>query len=143
MLFRSGQGVKSTPGSIGYVEWSFVTQNKLNAAQIDNGAGPVELTAATASKAVEGVKPKAEGGQDLALDLKATYTTKEAGTYPLLLATYEIVCGKGYDADTAKAVKSFLTSAANEGQANVGSKGYVPLSGAFKDKVNAAISAIS
>ncbi|MUL47656.1 phosphate ABC transporter substrate-binding protein PstS [Mycobacterium sp. CBMA293] len=138
-----GQGVKSTPGSIGYVEWSFVTQNKLNAAQIDTGAGAVELTAATASKAVAGAKPKTEGSQDLALDLTATYTSKDPGTYPLMLATYEIVCGKGYDADTAKGVKSFLTSAANEGQTGLDAKGYVPLSGAFKDKVTASINAIS
>ena len=44
-----------------------------------------------------------------------------------MLATYDIVCSKGYDADTSAAVKSFLTSAANEGQANLAEQGYVPL----------------
>ena len=56
---------------------------------------------------------------DLALDLNALYATKEAGAYPLMLATYEIVCSKGYDADTAAAVKSFLTVSANQGQAKL------------------------
>ena len=49
------------------------------------------------------------------LDLNALYATKEAGAYPLMLATYEIVCSKGYDADTAAAVKSFLTVSADRG----------------------------
>ena len=85
-------------------------------AQIDNGGGAVELTDETAEKAVDAAKFAAEGN-DLALDLDSLYATKEAGAYPLMLATYEIVCSKGYDADTAAAVKSFLTVSANEGQA--------------------------
>ena len=36
--------VKSAPGGITYVEWSYAKDNKLGIAQIDNGGGPVELT---------------------------------------------------------------------------------------------------
>lgn len=137
------QGVATTSGSIGYVEKSFADQNKLKAAAIDNGSGAVKLTTESASKSIESVKFKTEGSQDLALDLKATYASKEAGAYPLILATYEIVCSKGYDADTATGVKSFLTSAVNEGQSGLAELGYVPLPDAFKQKVAASIGAIS
>ena len=110
------QAVQATPGSIGYVEKGFAEQAGVPFAQIDSGAGAVELTDETAGKAIDAAKFTAEGN-DLALDLNSLYGTKEAGAYPLVLATYEIVCSKGYDADTAAAVKSFLTVAANEGQA--------------------------
>ncbi|MDT5101104.1 MAG: phosphate transport system substrate-binding protein, partial [Mycobacterium sp.] len=84
------QAIQATPGSIGYVEKGFAQQAGLKMAAIDNGGGPVELTDETTQKAVDTAKFKAEG-MDLALDLNALYATKEAGVYPLMLATYEIV----------------------------------------------------
>ena len=60
-----------------------------------------------------------------------------------MLATYEIVCSKGYDADTAAAVKSFLTVSANEGQANLSAAGYVPLPDAFKERLLKSVDAIA
>ena len=59
-----------------------------------------------------------------------------------LLATDEIVCSNGYDADTAAAVKSFLTVAANDGQAGLSDAGYVPLPDAFKERLLTSIDAI-
>ncbi len=49
---------------------------------------------------------------------------------------------EGYDADTSAAVKSFLTSAANEGQDNLAAQGYVPLPDSMKEKLNASVAAI-
>ncbi|NKS70312.1 hypothetical protein GS584_16415 [Rhodococcus hoagii] len=83
------------------------------------------------------------GHRDLTLDLKSIYGTQEAGAYPLVLATYEIVCSKGYDEATGNAVKSFLTSAANEGQQTLADQGYVPLPESFRAKINESISAIA
>ncbi|MGW0173097.1 phosphate ABC transporter substrate-binding protein PstS [Rhodococcus sp. NPDC003322] len=136
------QAVAGAPGSITYVEKSFADQNKLSVAKIDSGAGAVELTEATAGKAIEGAKFKTEGVGDLTLDLNSIFGTSEAGAYPIVLATYSIVCSKGYDADTSAAVKSFLTSAANEGQAGLSEQGYVTLPGTVQDKLNASIAAI-
>ncbi len=59
-----------------------------------------------------------------------------------MLATYEIVCSKGYDADTSAAVKSFLTVSANDGQAGLPAAGYVPLPDAFKQRLLTAVNAI-
>jgi phosphate transport system substrate-binding protein len=136
------QAIQATPGSIGYVEKGFAQQAGLKMAAIDSGGGPVELTDETTQKAVDTAKFKAEG-MDLVLDLNALYGTKEAGVYPLMLATYEIVCSKGYDPDTAAAVKSFLTVAANQGQANLSAAGYVPLPDAFKERLLKSVDAIA
>ncbi|OBK74533.1 phosphate ABC transporter substrate-binding protein PstS [Mycobacterium sp. 1274761.0] len=136
------QAIQATPGAIGYVEKGFAQQGGLKVAQIDSGGGAVELTDESAQKAVDSAKFKSEG-QDLVLDLNALYATKEAGVYPLMLATYEIVCSKGYDPDTAAAVKSFLTVAANQGQANLSGAGYVPLPSAFKERLLKSVDAIA
>ena len=135
------QAVQATPGSIGYVEKGFAEQAGVPFAQIDSGAGAVELTDETAGAAIDAAKFAAEGN-DLTLDLNSIYGTKEAGAYPLVLATYEIVCTKGYDAETAEAVKSFLTVASNEGQANLSAAGYIPLPDAFKERLTTSIEAI-
>jgi phosphate transport system substrate-binding protein len=136
------QAIQATPGGIGYVEKGFAQQAQLPYAQIDSGAGAVELTDETTQKAVDTAKFKAEGN-DLPLDLDALYASKEAGSYPLMLATYEIVCSKGYDPDTAAAVKSFLTVSANQGQANLSAAGYVPLPDAFKERLLKSVEAIA
>ena len=129
-------------GAIGYVEKSPAAAAGLPFAQIDNGSGAVELTDDNAKKAIAAAK-FAKDGNDLALDLKSLYSTKEAGAYPLVLATYEIVCSKGYDADTAAAVKSFLKVAANQGQANLSKAGYIPLPDAFKARLLQSVDAIA
>ena len=135
------QAVQATPGSIGYVEKGFAAQAGLPMAQIDTGSGAVALTDDTAKKAIDSAK-FAGDGKDLVLDLNSIYATKEAGAYPLVLATYSIVCSKGYPADTAAAVKSFLTVAANNGQDGLPAAGYVPLPDAFKQRLLASVSAI-
>jgi phosphate transport system substrate-binding protein len=135
------QAVQATPGAIGYVEKGFADQSGVSYAQIDNGGGPVELTDESAAKAIDAAKFAAEGN-DLALDLNSIYGTKAADAYPLVLATYEIVCSKGYDAETAAAVKSFLTVAANDGQGGLSAAGYVPLPEQFKERLLTSIEAI-
>ncbi|MDH6280709.1 phosphate transport system substrate-binding protein [Rhodococcus sp. LBL1] len=136
------QAVATAPNSITYVEKSFADQQKLSVAQIDNGSGPVKLSQDSASKAISNATFKGSGTGDLTLDLQSIYGSKEPGAYPLVLATYEIVCSKGYDAATSAAVKSFLTSAANEGQQSLAAQGYVPLPESFRAKINESISAI-
>jgi phosphate transport system substrate-binding protein len=136
--------VKSTKGAITYNEWSFAKSNKLQIAKIVNSGGgeAVELNTASAGKAIDGVKVKGEGN-DLVLDLNSIYATKTAGAYPLVLATYEVVCSKYTDADTGKAVKAFLTVAVTDGQKGLEDAGYVPLPTAFQDKLLTAVKAIA
>ncbi len=124
--------VKSTDGSIGYVEWGFAKDDGLNVAKIDNGAGAVELTAESAGKAVAAATVVGTG-KDLAL--KLDYATKEAGAYPVILVTYEIVCSAGNSADTAPTLKAFLGYTATDGQAALTDLGAAPLPAEIQAKV--------
>jgi phosphate transport system substrate-binding protein len=135
------EAVRATPGAIGYVEKAFADQAGVPYAEIDTGNGVVPLTNDTAGNAIKAATFVATGN-DLVVDLNPMYTTKEPGTYPLILATYEIVCSKGYDANTSSAVKSFLTVAANNGQAGLRSAGYVPLPDKVKERLVIAINAM-
>jgi len=133
--------VQATPGAIGYVEKGFADQAGVPYAQIDTGNGGVALTNDTARKAIAAAEFVASGN-DLVLDLNSMYGTHEPGAYPLVLATYEIVCSKGYDQDTAAAIKSFLSVAADNGQTGLLSAGYVPLPDKVKGRLVTAINAL-
>jgi phosphate transport system substrate-binding protein len=135
------QAVQTTSGAIGYVEKGFADQSGLSYAQINAGSGPVALTDDAASKAIDSAT-FAGAGNDLKLNLKSLYSTKQPGAYPLVLATYEIVCSKGYDPPTSAAMKSLLTVAAINAQSGLSAAGYVPLPDRFKQRLVAAINAI-
>ncbi|MGO9929871.1 MAG: phosphate ABC transporter substrate-binding protein PstS [Mycobacterium sp.] len=135
------QAVRATSGAIGYVEKGFADQAGVPYAQIDTGNGVVPLTNDTASNAIKTAGFVADGN-DLVLDLDSMYTAQQPGTYPLVLATYEIVCSKGYHSDTTTAIKSFLTVAANNGQAGLTAAGYVPLPDKVKERLVTAINAM-
>ena len=135
------EGVKTTPGGISYVEWSYAKDNKLGIAQIDNGSGAVELNADSVGKAVAAAKPAGEGND---LQLKLDYATKEAGAYPIILVTYEIVCSKGLDANLTTGIKAFLTHFASaDVQKSLVDIGYAPLPAAVQANVAKAIAAIA
>jgi phosphate transport system substrate-binding protein len=136
------QAISGTPGTIGYIELSYAQDNKLSMAQLDSGSGPVALTDDSVGKAISGAKVTGQGN-DLRLDLKSVYGANTPGAYPLLLATYELVCSKGYDAPVAQAVKAFLTTAATAGQAQLPAAGYAPLPAEFQQKLLTAVQAIS
>jgi phosphate transport system substrate-binding protein len=136
------QAVKNTSGAIAYAELSYAQDSKLSMASLNTGAGAVPLNNDTVGKSIESAKISGTGN-DLRLDLNSVYAESTPGAYPLILATYEIVCSKGYTPDVAQAVKAFLTTAATDGQAKLGEAGYAPLPDSFKQKLLAAISAIS
>jgi phosphate transport system substrate-binding protein len=132
---------KGQDGGITYVELSYAQQNQLRMAQIDTGSGPVELTAESAGKTIATAKQTGTGNN---LALKIDYATKEAGAYPIVLVTYEVVCSKYADAETGKKVKAFLkTFASDEVQKDLESKGYAPLPAEVASKVKTAVDAIS
>lgn len=137
-----GQGVQSTNGAIGYVEWSYAIQNNLSTAKIDNGAGPVELTADTVGKTVATAKVTPNGPGDLTL--KLDYATKTPGAYPILLVTYEIVCSKYADPAKGALVKSFMSYIASDtAQGSVHDLGYAALPASVSAQVQAAVAKIS
>ena len=133
--------VKGQDGGITYVELSYAQQNQLAMAAIDSGSGPVELTGESAGKTIATAKQSGQGN-DLAL--KIDYATKEAGAYPIVLVTYEIVCSKYADGEKGKKVKAFLKHFASaDVQKSLEAKGYAPLPAEVQTKVAAAVDAIS
>jgi len=133
------KAVADTEGAIGYVEWGFAQQEKLAMAEIDNGSGPVALTAESAGKAVAAAEIVGTGG-DLAL--KLDYATTEAGAYPVILVTYELVCTGG-NGDKAGLLKSFLGYAATDGQALFADLGAAPLPESIRAQVETTVKALS
>lgn len=136
--------ISSTPGSITYNEWSFAKAQNLAIAKIITSAGPepVELSTETAGKAIDAVKFKGEGN-DLVLDTASFYVPTEPGSYPIMLAAYEIVCSQYPDAEVATAVKAFMHSALGNGQTGLEENGYIPVPEAFKTRLTEAVDAIN
>ena len=134
--------VKGADGAIGYLELSFADNSGLKKAKIKNGAGEfTELTGEAAGKTIAGAKVEGQGDD---LKMSIDYNTTEAGAYPIVLATYEIVCGKGLPADKLPLVKGLLGYAASsEGQSQLAELGYAPLPDSVRTKVEAAVKNLS
>jgi len=139
--------VKTTEGAISYNELSFALQQGLYAAEIKTPASrrslrPVRIGTDTVGKTIRGAKIVGNGN-DLVLDLSSFYNPAQPDVYPIVLATYEIVCSRYPNADEAKAVKAFLQAAIGPGQVDLNRIGYIPLSPEFQTRVSSAVDAIS
>jgi phosphate transport system substrate-binding protein len=136
--------IKNTDGSVTYNEWSFAQAQKLNMAKVVTSAGPdpVAISADTVGKTIASATVKGQGN-DLVLDTSSFYKPAQPGSYPIVLATYEVVCSKYPEADTGKAVKAFLQSTIGAGQNGLADNGYIPLPSAFQSKLSTAVNAIA
>src|SRR5271168_2286694 len=136
--------VKSTEGSVTYLEWSFAQAQHLNMAKVVTTAGPEPVAISTESvgKTISGAW-YIKKGDDLALDTISFYRPNQPGSYPIVLATYEIVCSKYPDPQVGMAVKAFLQSTIGAGQKDLASNGYVPIPAGFTPRLLAAVNAIS
>jgi phosphate transport system substrate-binding protein len=145
---RGSQGVadatKNTPNSITYVEASFAQRGGLGVATIVNSGGgqPVPLTPQSVGNSINGVQVTGQGN-DLKLDLNSIYTTRMPNAYPIVLATYEIVCSNYADDATGQAVRAFLQSSLQpQAQQGLPDAGYVPLPDQFKQRLTSSVNAI-
>ncbi len=120
--------VKSTEGSISYIEWSFAQAQQLNMAKVVTTAGPepVAISPESVGKTISSAW-FIRKDNDLALDTISFYRPNQTGAYPIVLATYEIVCSKYHDSQVGAAVKAFLQSALGAGQNDLPAHGYIPI----------------
>ncbi|WP_433298620.1 phosphate ABC transporter substrate-binding protein PstS [Actinoplanes sp. CA-030573] len=132
--------VKSTPGTIAYVELSFAENSSLKMAKVKNGAGEfTELTGESAGKTIEGAKVTGTGND---LKMSIDYATTTPGAYPIVLVTYEIACEKG--SPKAADIKAFLNfTSSTAGQSALSDLGYAPLPASVQSKVATSVAAIS
>jgi phosphate transport system substrate-binding protein len=137
----TAEAVKNTEGAISYNEWSYAMKQHLDAAGIKTAGGVVHIGNDWVGKTISNVAIKGAGG-DLALDLAKVYATSTPGAYPILLASYELVCAKYPDAEAGKAVKAFMQSTVTDGQQGLTQLGYIPLPSDFQNKVATAVNSI-
>lgn len=136
--------VKATEGAVSYLEWSFAQEQHLGIADVitSAGGGPVAISAESVGKTITSAW-FVKDGNDLALDTLSFYRPNQPGSYPIVLATYEIVCSKYPDPQVGAAVKAFLQSAIGAGQIGLIDNGYVPIPDEFKSRLSTAVNAIS
>ena len=138
----TSKAVRNTEGAISYNEWSYAMKQDLDVAGIKTAGGVVRIGNDWVGKTISNVTIKGQGN-DLVLDLSKVYATTAPGAYPILLASYEIVCSKYPDAEVGKAVKAFMQSTVTDGQQGLTPLGYIPLPPDFQTKVAAAVNNIS
>lgn len=139
--------LQNTDGAISYSEWSVAAGKQLPTARIIAAADdrPVSISADSVGKTIAGAKFAAGSGNgnDMVLDMASLYKPSAPGAYPIVSATYQIVCSKYVDAATATAVRAFLQAAVGPGQDGLEQYGSIPLPEAFASKVLAAVNAVS
>ncbi len=125
--------VKTTPGSIGYVELAYATQNKMPVASIKNKAGQfVAPSIAAITKAGKGIEMPDE------LYVSITDSAGD-GAYPIASYTYILVYEDSADATKAKTLAEFLWWAIHEGQDHAEALHYAPLPTPVMKKVEARL----
>jgi phosphate transport system substrate-binding protein len=135
------QGVKSTPGGIGYFELSFAMQSQIPYALVGNAEGTfIPFTQENAVRFLSQAKVVGTSGD---LKLEFDYATTDTAAYPNLLVTYEIVCSKGNAADKLPLLKNFLGYAASPaGQQELPSQGYISLPGSLQQQVRQTVGSL-
>ena len=117
--------VKQTPGSIGYVELSYATENKLPVAEIQNAAGEwVAPTAAGATAAIDAFRDQ------LAQDVRTPVVNPPASAkdaYPISGLTYLLVPKQGKTPQKEEIVKEFVQYIITTGQSAAESLQYAKL----------------
>ncbi|WP_058234569.1 phosphate ABC transporter substrate-binding protein PstS [Devriesea agamarum] len=133
--------VEGGDGTIGYADAS--KAGNLSTAKIKVGDKYVGYTPEEAAKAVE-ISPRAQGRSDHDIVVELDRTTKEAGTYPLVLVSYLAVCDtyqNQQEADLVKAYADYIVSTDGQ-QAAHQAAGSAPLTTKLSDEAKKAISSI-
>jgi phosphate transport system substrate-binding protein len=128
--------VKTTPGSIGYVNTGFVKANKLQAAAIQNKAGKFVLPSATSGAA-------ALNGITLDANLAGENPNPAgASSYPISTLTWILAYKTGNGAKTADIQQALNYALSAKAQMIADDLGYVPLAGSILNKSRIAVKRI-
>ena len=127
--------VKQIPNSIGYVEYAYVLQSKMNYATLQNAAGNfVAPSAESFSKAAE----SADWANASDFNLVMT-NAPGAGAYPITATTFILMPTSPKDAAKSRAALDFFRYAMEKGQAQAKTLDYVPLPDALVKQVEVYI----
>jgi phosphate transport system substrate-binding protein len=129
--------LKTTPGSIGYVEYGYAQSQKLTFAALENKSGKyVAANTASGQAALASI--------ELPENLIAWGSDpKGAEAYPIVTYTW-IICYRHYpDAKKLAALQDLLKYCLNQGQKDAESLGYIPLPASTVTKDLAAVQTIT
>jgi phosphate transport system substrate-binding protein len=125
--------LKTTPGSIGYVEYGYAKSQNMPMASLENKSGKF-------------VAPSTESGQAALASVEMpanliAWVSDPAGeaAYPIVTFTWLILYEKYTDENKLNALRDLVKYSINEGQKTSEALGYIPLPQAVADKVLAAI----
>jgi phosphate transport system substrate-binding protein len=117
--------VRQSPGSIGYVELTYATQNKLPVASIRNLANKyVAPSTSGTTAAIDSFR------DELAKDPRSPIVNPPASAtdaYPIAGLTFLVIPKDGPDKAKRSALKSFVQYVIGDGQAIAGTLNYAPL----------------
>lgn len=137
--------VKQTAGAITYADAGQVRDDPdLGVAKVKVGDGFVGPTPEAAAKILANSKRTDTPGKYIfTFDLNRDTTA--SGTYPVVLTSYEMACGKYDSAATAKIVKSYLAYITGEKGQQLAAEqaGSAPITEELREQENAAVNAIS
>lgn len=132
------QGVGSTEGAIGYVDYSYAKPNGISFAEVGRTDGSfAQLTSDAVSSYIAPAKTTSVNPNDIQLGFDYTQTSG----YPIPLVTYEFVCQAGNK--QAALLKGFLSYVAGAGQKALPDLGYVALPPSLQTKVQASIASLT
>jgi phosphate transport system substrate-binding protein len=127
--------IKTTPGTIGYVELAYAMQTRTPLAQIQNADGQF------VTPSLEGISAAAAGGADrMPDDYRISITNAPgAAAYPIAAFTYILVSEDMKDATKAEALVQFLWWAVHDGQDMGPDLHYAKLPPALVTKIEATL----
>jgi phosphate transport system substrate-binding protein len=132
--------VKQTPGSIGYVELAYATQNNLPIAAIRNKSGQfVAASVPAVTAAAAGAAKALPANTDYRISI---VDAPGADSYPISSFTWILVYQKQTDAVKGKKLVDFLNWALTEGEKSAVTLDYAPLPAEMATTVKAKIATI-
>jgi phosphate transport system substrate-binding protein len=125
--------IKTTPGSIGYIEFGYAKSQNLPMATLENKSGKFVSATTASGQAALAATPMPES-------LIAWNPDPEPGdAYPIVTYTW-LLCYKRYpDKHKAEILKDLLNYSLTDGQKDAEPLGYIPLPPAVVDKVKSAL----
>ncbi|MBV9380288.1 MAG: phosphate ABC transporter substrate-binding protein PstS [Streptosporangiaceae bacterium] len=131
------QVIKSTPGAIGYVDYSTAKASSLTFASVKNKSGAYVAPSPTSASAAAGavtVKPD--------LTFHAVWASG-ANAYPITYQTWDLVYEKQPNANAAKLLQSYLGYLLGDGQQLLTQLNYAPLPASLDSMAKAQLSKIT
>lgn len=133
--------VKQTPNSIGYMDLTYATQNKLATAEVQNAAGKfIAPTPAAATSAADAAVAKLPANTDYRVSI---VNSAGADNYPITSFTWLLVYTHMSDPAKAKKLSDFIKFGLTDGQHDAPGLDYAALPAAMIPKLMARADSIA